>query len=422
MKKSIYLDHAATTPLDPAVFDAMRPYFTEQFGNPGSLHSFGQKASAAVFAARQTIASELGCHYSEIIFTGGATEANNLALRGAIKQWRSLQAAVSQDLVPRIIVSSIEHESVLETARDLEKEGVEVVYLPVSQEGVVDVQKLKAALTERTVLVSVMYANNEVGTIQPIAEIAQIITDYKLSIANSSAPVAFKNLLPAIYPLFHTDAVQAFQYLSCNVQALGVDLLTLSAHKIYGPKGVGCLYVRQSLTPRLKATSSKLQPLLTGGGQEQGLRSGTENVPAIVGFAKAVEIAMRMREKESRRVAVVRDDLLKRIKIIWKSVVVNGRKDGRLPNNLNLYIPHAKGSPALSGEQLLIALDVAGVAVSSGSACAARSIDPSHVLTAMGFDRLRSKNSLRFTLGRQTTKKEIQTVVSVLESLKKKKA
>ncbi len=422
-QKRIYLDYASTTPLDPRVLEAMLPWFgasfpnqlTKQptnqatsFGNPGSLHSFGQAASAAVFKPRQTIAGAIGAHYSEIIFTGSATEANNLALRGSVKQMMNDQLRMKNGkFIPRLIISAIEHESVLETARDLEKDGVDVVLIPVSREGIVDLKKLKAALNERTVLVSVMYANNEVGTVQPIAEIAKIVNDFR-----ASQPTNQLTKQPSNYPLLHVDAVQAFQYLDCNVDALGVDLMTLSAHKIYGPKGIGCLYARRVPASKLLTTHYSLLTILTGGGQEFGLRSGTENVSAIVGFAKAVEIASALRSKEFQRIAKLRDKLFKGNKIIFPGVVLNGGAQGRLPNNLNIFIPRR------SGEQLLVALDLAGIAVSSGSACSARSIDPSHVLLAMGFDRTRAKNSIRFSLGRLTTDAEIDRVLTVLSSIK----
>jgi cysteine desulfurase len=404
MKKHIYLDYAATTPVDPAVFDAMLPYLstitnnpsTGLFGNPGSLHSYGQQASGAVFIARQMIAKELNCHYSEVVFTGSATEANNLALRGALKAYGlQLTADGQKKGRSRIIISAIEHESVLATAKDLEKDGVEVVVIPVSKDGVVDLKKLKAALNERTVLVSVMYANNEIGTIQPITEIAKIIRDFRASSAIGNKPLAIR------YPLLHTDAVQAFQYLECDVQELGVDLLTLSAHKIYGPKGIGALCVRSQPVSKLSTTNYPLSTILTGGGQESGLRSGTENVPCIVGFAKAVGLAVMDREDEAVRVTKLRDQAWVCIKKLFPKAVLNGSIHGRLPNNLNFHLP------GVLGEQLLVALDMQGVAVSSGSACTARSTNPSHVVLALGYDEKRAKNSVRISLGRMTTKKEI---------------
>ncbi len=412
MKKHIYLDYAATTPVDPAVFDAMLPYLstitnnpsTGLFGNPGSLHSYGQQASGAVFIARQMIAKELNCHYGEVVFAGSATEANNLALRGAVRGWQ--MANGKEQMLPRIIISAIEHESVLATAKDLEKDGVEVVVIPVSKDGVVDLKKLKAALNERTVLVSVMYANNEIGTIQPVAEVAKIIRDFRASSAIGNKPLAIR------YPLLHTDAVQAFQYLECDVQELGVDLLTLSAHKIYGPKGIGALYVRSQPASKLSTTNYPLSTILTGGGQESGLRSGTENVPCIVGFAKAVGLAAMDREDEAVRVAKLRDQAWVGIKKLFPKAVLNGSIHGRLPNNLNFHLP------GVLGEQLLVALDMQGVAVSSGTACTARSTNPSHVVLALGYDEKRAKNSVRISLGRMTAKKEI---ADFLKELKKAK-
>lgn len=412
MKKHIYLDYAATTPVDPAVFDAMLPYLstitnnpsTGLFGNPGSLHSYGQQASGAVFIARQMIAKELNCHYGEVVFAGSATEANNLALRGAVRGWQ--MANGKEQMLPRIIISAIEHESVLATAKDLEKDGVEVVVIPVSKDGVVDLKKLKAALNERTVLVSVMYANNEIGTIQPVAEVAKIIRDFRASSAIGNKPLAIR------YPLLHTDAVQAFQYLECDVQELGVDLLTLSAHKIYGPKGIGALYVRSQRMANSEGQIAGSKPfamshlpiidsIISGGGQESGLRSGTENVPCIVGFAKAVGLAAMDREDEAVRVAKLRDQAWVGIKKLFPKAVLNGSIHCRLPNNLNFHLP------GVLGEQLLVALDMQGVAVSSGSACTARSTNPSHVVLALGYDEKRAKNSVRISLGRMTTKKEI---------------
>ncbi len=449
MQRPIYLDYAATTPLDPAVLDAMLPYFgspqasqssllttnyslpTILFGNPGSLHSFGQQASGAVFTARQMVAKELNCHYSEVIFTGSATEANNLALRGAVAARRETAnnesrvksrgslATRHSRLAPRIIISAIEHESILSTAKDLRREGVEVVIIPVSKTGVVDLKKFKAALNDQTVLVSVMFANNEIGAVQPITEIAELVRAFR------SSRSTHYSLQTTNYPLLHTDAAQAFQYIECDVQKLGVDLLTLSAHKIYGPKGVGCLYVRRDPAAKLPTTHYSLRSIITGGGQEQGLRSGTENVASVVGFAKAISLAAMNREDESLRIAKLRNLTWQGIKKIFPKAVLNGPASSthyslqttnyplRLPNNLNFYIP------GVSGEQLLITLDLCGVAVSSGSACAARSIDPSHVLLAMGHDSARAKNSIRISLGRPTTPQEMKRFLTILAKVKK---
>jgi cysteine desulfurase len=378
MGDKIYLDYAATTPVDRRVLDAMRPYFSELFGNPGSLHSFGQEAIAAMDRSRETIARILGAKFEEIVFTGSATEANNLALRGSAAK--------------KIIVSAVEHKSVLETARDLEKDGIEVVVLPVKGDGTVHLEKLKSALDERTALVSIMYANNEVGTIQPIAEISKVV----------------KSFNPKI--LIHTDAVQAFQYLDCDVNMLGVDLLTLSAHKIYGPKGVGALYVRD-----LKSKTYNLKPVITGGGHELGLRSGTENVPNIVGFAKALELAAGARKEEKRRVGKIRDYFWNGLKEIYSTALRNGGLPAQaggpaLPNFLNVYFPGYKA------EDLLLKFDKSGIAVSAGSACSARGVLPSHVLRALGFPDERVESSIRFSLGRFSGEREIKEVLTRIKT------
>ncbi len=395
-----YFDYAASTPVDPAVVKAMSPFWSDQFGNPGSLHSFGQEASAAVFEARDAIAKSIGCHYSEIVFTGSATEANNLALRGAIKSSKSKVES------PKIIVSAIEHDSVLDTCRDLEKEGVEVVYLPVLKNGIVDLKKLESELDDRTILVSIMYANNEIGVIQPITKIAKIIRNFRNS---KSSPPEAKSLEIA-YPLFHSDAVQALNYLHCNVNDLGVDLLTLSSQKIYGPKGIGLLSVKKNL---------KLAPIITGGGQERGFRSGTENVPGIVGFAKAVELVAYSRELENKRLRKLREYFLKQVKKISSKIELNGDAKNRLPNNINLYIPLKSGNKG-SAQDLVIALDMAGFAVSPGSACAARVCSPSHVLKALGYPDEKSMSGLRITFGRQTDKKEIDSLIRAMNKIIRK--
>lgn len=383
-QKRVYLDYAASTPVDQAVELAMRPYFGKVYGNPHALHGFGQEASRAVFGARRKIAAALGADYREIIFTGSATEANNLALRGVVKSYK---LKVKSSEKPRIITTTIEHESVLETCRDLEKDGVEVVYVPVGNDGIVDSWKIKTALNERTILVSIMHANNEVGTVQPIAEIASAISEYRSNKTNKS---------DRSYPFFHTDAVQSFQYLDCHPETLGVDLLTLSAHKIYGPKGIGAMYVRKGV---------KLLPIITGSGQESGLRSGTDNVPYIVGFAKAVEIAEKMQAKEMKRVSALRDYFWRQLKKAVPKLQANGSLKNRLPNNINIYFPGEKA------HNLQIKLDLAGIAVSPGAACRSAVAKASYVIAEMGFPIERAVGSLRFSLGRQTIKSDVDWAI-----------
>lgn len=386
------MDYAATTPMDVVVEKAMRPFYSDIFGNPSSSHLHGQEASRAVFLARQGIAKALNADYTEIIFTGSATEANNLAVRGVFEY--ALQEKKNK---PRIIISAIEHESVYEACMALKRShGAEIIEVPVNGEGIIDLKKVEAALNENTVLVSIQMANSELGVIQPIKEIADSIKKHKAGAGS------------AVYPLFHADAVQAFQYMKCDVVDLGVDLLTLSAHKIYGPKGIGLLYVR-NLEPR----AYYLEPIVFGGGQENGVRSGTENVAAIIGFAKAVEITEKMRVKESKRVAVLRDALWKGIKKIIPDAELNGPPAGgctdRLPNNLSVYLP---SRPA---QDVCIELDMMGIAVSPGTACASRAAEPSRVLKALGFSGDRPMSSIRFSLGRQTTMDEIRSVLSILK-------
>ena len=374
--KKVYLDYASTTPIDAEVMKAMEPYFSEKYGNPGAMHSFGQEAQAAVDESRQTIADFFGCAFEEIVFTGSATESNNIAIRGVVKHSR--QNVRSRTL--HIVTSVIEHKSVLETCKDLEKEGVEVTYLPVTKDGFVRPEDVEAAIKENTVLVSIMYVSNEIGTIQPIAEIAKVIKG----------------------PIFHTDAVQALNYLDCNVENLGVDLLTFSGQKIYGPKGVGGLYIKKGV---------EVAPFITGGGQERGIRAGTENVPYIVGFAKAIEIAADMREKEGARVEKLRDYFVDEVLAKVSNAVLNGSRENRIANNANFLFP---GVPA---NNLLIALDQAGIAASSGSTCTIKTVTPSEVLLALGRSQEEAKQSIRFTLGRGTTKKDIDYTVSVLERI-----
>ncbi|HEY4499607.1 MAG TPA: cysteine desulfurase family protein [Candidatus Paceibacterota bacterium] len=380
--KRIYLDYAAATPVDPRVVKVMQPYWDKVYSNPGSLHWFGQEASAAVFQARQTIAKVLQCHYSEIVFTGSATEANNLALRGAVKAWRR-----NHHGTPEIIISAIEHESIAATAEDLEQEGVKIVRIPVTKDGVVGTDVLSAALNEKTVCVSIIYAHNEIGTIQPLKKIAELIKNHKKSGA---------------YPLFHTDAVQAFNYLECRPVDLGVDLLTLSSQKIYGPKGVGILYVRKN-TP--------LQPIITGGGQESGLRSGTENVPAIVGYAKAVELAENIRVQETKRIKTMQNSLENKLHSTSSKIQLNSNAREKLPNILNIYVPD------ILAQELLIHLDMRGIAVSSGSACSSRSTEASAVIRALRYSEDRAKSSIRISMGRYTVPEDIDNFAEALKNI-----
>jgi len=485
-QKKYYFDYAATTPVDKRVVKAMQPYQSEIFGNPGSLHKFGQEASAAVFKARNKISKLINCNYREVIFTGSATEANSLALRGTLKALiQNFPPKADPPLAekiprlpagrkdqndnlkfknfrPRIITSQIEHGSVLETCRDLEKEGVEVIYLPVSKSGIVDLKKLKESLNKRTVLVSIMYANNEVGSIQPIKEIAEIIREFKIirhcesrlyrgsSIALQSGESATRQFLKtdrllqmprndrfihnSPFPLFHTDAAQAFNYLNCDIKELaksakggspehfaernvleGVDMMTLSSQKIYGPKGVGLLYIKNFGTI---GGVKFISPIITGGGQEEGLRAGTENVAGIVGMSEAAQITFDLRKKESQRLSKLQNYFISRVKKIFPKVLLNGPVIGteRLPNNINIYFPpNPAAGRASNKKDLIFKLDMAGFAVSGGSACSARLAKPSHVLKAMGCSDEKASESIRISFGRQTTRQEIDKLLMALK-------
>jgi len=428
ISNGVYLDYAATTPVDTEVFGVMKPFLDggSLFGNPGSLHSFGRESLKYIDEARAKIAQSINADFNEIIFTGSATEANNLALRGIVRKWQIANSeSISHKRLttnkPKIIISAIEHESVFETAKDLEKEGVEIVIIPVDKNGFIDVKKLEKELDERTVLVSVMYANNEIGTVQDISKIGKIISDFRKRIANSkSCHLPFAT---GYWPLFHTDAVQAFQFLGCDVKKLGVDLMTFSAHKIYGPKGVGALYARRQIANSKEQkkdfpsaiSNLPLAPIVTGGEQEFGLRSGTENVAGIVGCAKAVELISNSRELENKRVLGLKKRLWEIVQKIYPTAEVNGSLENTLPNILNIYFPN------VSSELLLIKLDMEGVAVSSGSACHARSQEPSRVIQNIWGEK-RARESIRFSLGKYTTEDEIKCVwgiiKKVLESIK----
>ncbi len=390
----IYLDFAATTPVDPAVLKEMRPYFGNDFGNPSSFHYFGQKASRAMEEARKNVADFLGCLPAEIIFAASATEANNLAIRG-------LTMALKKKVkTPHIITSSIEHQAVLAPCRALEKEGIEVTYLSVAKEGFVKLSDLKKAIKPNTVLVSIMYANNEIGTVQPISEIGSLLKTINYQSKNK------------IY--FHTDAVQAANYLDCDVRKLGVDLLTLSAHKIYGPKGVGALYIKAN-TP--------IEPVIFGSEQEGGLRPGTENIPAIVGLGAAIEkiknptSAKASAGKQKSKIKIIKrlkEKLFKGIIRNIPDVQLNGSPDNSLPNILNMTFLGAEG------EAIGVALDVAGIAVSTGSACAAKDLKSSHVILALGFSEEEAHGAVRFSLGKYTTEKEINDVLKILPRIVEK--
>ncbi len=376
MKKRIYLDYAAATPVDTKVLKAMAPYQKAAFGNPSSAHWFGQQTRAAIERARGTVASFLNARPQEVVFTSGATEANNLAIQGIARK------SEIRNPKPHIITSAIEHESILSPCEQLEQEGIaEVTYVPVDKEGLVRVEDVKNAVKENTALVSIMYANSEIGTVQPIAEIGAMIRElktknYKLKIS------------------FHTDAAQAAQFLSCDVEKLGVDLLTLSAHKFYGPKGAGVLYARDGIS---------LAPALFGGGQEQGMRSGTENVASIVGMGTAMQEVQNPKSKiRNIQIRQLRDQLLRGIVKNVKDAELTGSKEKRLPNNIHIRVQ------GIEGRDMVIALDQKGIAVSSGSACSEKNQEPSHVLLALGCSLEEASSGVRITLGKNTTKEEIQ--------------
>jgi cysteine desulfurase len=367
----IYLDYNATTPVDSAVLDAMLPYFAETFGNASSIHSPGQRARGAVDRARTSVAALLGAKPSEIVFTSGGTESDNLALFGV--------AAASQEPRKHIITTAIEHHAVLNAAQVLEKLGVEITYIPVGREGIANPEDIRRALRRETILISVMHANNELGTIQPIEEIGRIAA--------------------AAEVLFHCDAVQTAGKLPLDVNRLGVDLVSISAHKIYGPKGVGALYVRSG-TP--------LQPQFHGGHHERDRRPGTENVPGIVGLGKAADLARKNLTTDCARITSLRDRLEDALLAACGDARVNGNRAQRVSNTSNISF-HAAG-----GEALVIALDLQGIACSTGAACSSGAVGPSHVLLAIGLSPDAARSSLRFSLGRTTTAEEIDQVIGVI--------
>ncbi len=366
-----YLDYAATTPTHPEVVKAMLPYFTEAFGNPSSIYACGQEAKGAIEEARANVADLIGAQDEEIVFTGSGTEADNFAIKGV--------AYANESKGNHIITTTIEHHAVLETCHFLETKGFKVTYLPVDEYGMVDLEEVRKAITNQTILISVMQANNEIGTIEPLAEIGKIAKE------------------TGIY--FHTDAVQTVGHIPVSVDELGIDLLSMSAHKLYGPKGVGALYIRKG---------TKLLSFMHGGEQERGRRASTQNVPGIVGFGKAVEIARQEMNKEAEQVTYLRDKLISGLLAQIDHICLNGHPTNRLPNNVNVSISFAEG------ESMCLNLDLEGICVSTGSACSSSVTEPSHVLLALGLPPLQAHSSLRFSLGKWTTEEEIDRVLEVL--------
>lgn len=365
---TIYMDHAATTPVAPEVVESMLPYFTQRFGNPSSIYRLGRESFEALDAAHETAAAILGCRPTEVIFTGGGSEADNLAIKGL--------AHAPHRRGNHIITSAIEHHAVLHTCQQLEREGYRITYLPVDATGRVNPADVAAALTDETALVTIMYANNEIGTVQPIAEIGRLCRDRRVP--------------------FHTDAVQAGGQLNLNVRDLQVDMLSLSAHKFYGPKGVGLLYARQG---------TRLQPQIQGGSQERNRRAGTENVAGIVGAATALRLAYEQRQIEEPRLVRLRDRLIEGMLRI-PDTSLTGHPSERLPNSASFALA------GIEGESLLLNLDLVGVAASSGSACTTGSVEPSHVLTALGLPASLARGHLRLTLGHSTTDEDVDFVLA----------
>ena len=369
MKLPIYLDNHATTPLDPRVLEAMLPYFTEKFGNAASRnHSFGWQAEEAVENARKQIADLIGANPKEIVFTSGATESDNLALKGVAEMYA--------ERGNHIITAATEHKAILDTCKKLEKHGYRVTYMPVQKDGLVDLDMLRDAITDKTILVTIMYANNEIGVVQPVAEIGKIAKERGV--------------------LFHSDAVQAIGKIPVNVTRDNIDLMSLTGHKLYGPKGVGALYVRRR-NPRVQVTSQ-----MDGGGHERGMRSGTLNVPGIAGFGAACALAQKEMPEESARLRGLRDKLKKTLETELDEVYVNGSLEHRLPHNLNISFAYVEGESLLMG--------INDVAVSSGSACTSATLEPSYVLKALGAGDDLAHSSIRFGLGRFNTEEEIDYV------------
>lgn len=374
VSKRIYLDHAATTYTNKEVLNEMLPYFTEYFGNPSSVHQFGREVKKSIDIARDRVAKAIGALPEEIYFTAGGSEADNLAIKGV--------AYANKNKGNHIITTKIEHPAVLETCEQLEKEGFEVTFLDVDQYGVVSPEAVSAAIKDNTILISVMYANNEIGTIQPISEIAKIANEKKI--------------------YFHTDAVQAIGSVRINVKEQNIDMLSMASHKFYGPKGVGALYVRKGV---------KLISIIHGGSQERKRRAGTENVPGIIGIGKAIELAYQKFDEHNSRITMLRDKLINGIMEKVPYTRLNGHPENRLPNNTSFCFEY------IEGESLLLNLDIKGIAGSSGSACSSGSLEPSHVLLAIGLSHEIAHGSLRLSLGEVNTEEDIEYVLQVLPEI-----
>ena len=376
--RKVYLDHGAGMPVDPKVFEAMKPYFMEDYGNPASAHSFGNSAKTALAAARESVAQLVGAEKpKEIIFTSGGTESNNLAIKGV--------ALRNKAKGNHIITSAIEHISVMNIFKYLQKQGFEVSYIPVDKQGVVDLKQLTEAISDKTILISVMYANGEIGTIQPISEIGKLAHEHDV--------------------VFHVDAVAAAGKVSINVKEEDIDLLSISSNDLYGPKGMGALYIK---------SGTKILPVNQGGGQERGLRSGTENVLGIVGMGKAAELAKQRLNAEAKRLTQLRDKLIKGVLDKISHSFLNGHPTDRLPDNANLRFSY------IEGESLILGLDMHGIQVSSGSACTSKTLEPTHVLLAIGLSHEEAHGSLVFTLGKQTQEEDVDYVLEVLPDVVKR--
>jgi len=379
--KKIYFDYAATTPVDTRVIKTMRPFFKEKFGNTMSIHKFGQEAKIALEKGRKTVADLINAKPNDIIFTGSATESNNFALKGIALARRNLGEG---GFAGHIIISQIEHPCIIETANWLEKQGFKITRIPVNKYGLVSPLDIKKAIRKDTILVSIIHASNEIGTIQPIEKIGKICKNKDI--------------------YFHTDAVQSFGKIPIDIDKMNIDLLTASSHKIYGPKGAACLFIKEGV---------KIEPILHGGGQEMGLRGSTINVPAIVGFARACEITKKEMRKEGQKIAKLRDKLIKNILKI-KDSYLTGHPKNRLSNNASFYFSF------IEGESLVLQLDLQGIAASTGSACSSIKLEPSHILLAIGLKPQEAHGSLRISLGRWTTEKEIDYFIKVLPKIVKK--